>query len=277
MTIIINGNEIRNTKTKKLKQKLSELEQPLGIAVIQVGNDKASSIYINQKKKFADELGCLFYHKQFPDDSEESMIIKEIETLNHDNNIDGIIVQMPLPKRINTTNIQNAILPLKDIDGITDTNINNLVNGKEELVPCTAKAIIDILEYFNITVKDKKVTILGRSKLVGKPIAQMLLNRNADIVVCHSQTENINEKTKEADIIISAVGKKHLVTYDMVKENSVIIDVGINYENNHIYGDVDFNNVKDKCSYITPVPGGVGPMTVYELFSNALIARKLKK
>ena len=204
-------------------------------------------------------------------------IIKEIESLNNDDGIDGIIVQMPLPKHLNDEEIQNTIDPLKDVDGLTYVNSGRLVQNVPGLVPCTPKGIIDILDNYNIGLEGANIVVIGRSILVGKPIAALLTNRNATVVLTHSKTKDLANITRNADIIIAAVGKANFVTEDMVKDGAVVIDVGINRLDGKLCGDVDYDNVKEKCSYITPVPGGVGPMTVYELMNNVYEAHVLRK
>ena len=275
--ILMNGKDLKNIKILELKDKVNELNVKLGLAVIQVGNDEASNVYIKQKEKSALDLDYKYIHKHFNADISEEELIKEIDLLNNDDTIDGILVQMPLPEHFNVSKIQNAISPLKDVDGLTYINTGKLVQNMECLIPCTPKGIIDLLDYYNINLEGANVVVIGRSILVGKPIATLLTNKNATVVLTHSKTNNLSKILSCADIIIAAVGKPGFVTSDMVKEGSVVIDVGINRIDGCLLGDVDFNNVKDKCSHITPVPGGVGPMTVYELMNNVYEAHILRE
>ena len=270
--VIINGRELKEKKLQQIRNNVEDLGTTLGLAVVQVGYNEASKVYIKQKEKAASELGYKYIHKHFPADVTEEELIKEIETLNEDDSIDGILVQMPLPKHLNESVIQNTISPLKDVDGLTYVNAGKLVQNANGLVPCTPKGIIDMLDYHNIGLEGANAVVIGRSILVGKPIATLLSNRNATVVLTHSKTRNLSEITKNADIIIAAVGKAGFVTEDMVKDGAVVIDVGINRVDGKLYGDVDFDRVKDKCSFITPVPGGVGPMTVAMIAKNILKA-----
>lgn len=275
--VIINGRELKEKKLQQIKDNVEGLHTTLGLAVIQVGDDEASKVYIRQKEKAATELGYKYMHKHFPIDVTQEELINEIKKLNEDDSIDGILVQMPLPEHLNESIIQNTINPLKDVDGLTYVNAGKLVQNVDGLIPCTPKGIIDMLDYHQIGLEGANAVVIGRSILVGKPIATLLSNRNATVVLTHSKTKNLSEITRNADIIIAAVGKAGFVTGDMVKDGAVVIDVGINRIDGKLYGDVDFDNVKDKCSYITPVPGGVGPMTVCELMNNVYEAHILRK
>jgi len=275
--MLIDGKEVKSKKIEELKNILDKLDTKLGLAVIQVGDDEASNVYIRQKEKLALELGYKFIHKKYDSDVDESTLLHYIDDLNNDNSINGILVQMPLPKHLDENKIQNRISPLKDVDGLTFINAGKLVNNSKGLVPCTPKGIIDLLDYYNIKIEGANAVVVGRSILVGKPIANLLLNRNATVTICHSRTKDIEKITKKADILIVAVGKKWFIDKSMIKKNSVIIDVGINRDDGKLYGDVNFDDVKDKCKYITPVPGGVGPMTVTELMFNVLDAYYLQK
>lgn len=275
--VIINGRELKEKKLQQIRDNVEGLGTTLGLAVVQVGDDEASKVYIRQKEKAATELGYKYIHKHFPADVTQGELIREIELLNEDDSIDGVLVQMPLPKHLNELVIQNTISPLKDVDGLTFVNAGKLLQNADGLVPCTPKGIIDMLDYHQIGLEGANAVVIGRSILVGKPIATLLSNRNATVVLTHSKTKNLAEITKNADIIIAAVGKAGFVTEDMVKDGAVVIDVGINRVDGKLYGDVDFDSVKDKCSYITPVPGGVGPMTVCELMNNVYEAHILRK
>lgn len=272
----MNGKVLRDKKLTELKEKIGELDCQLGLAVIQVGNDEASKVYVRQKEKLALELGYKFVHKVFKEDVEQDKLIRYIKKLNKDESIDGILVQMPLPKHLDSSVIQNTIDSYKDIDGLTFINAGRLVQGMPSLVPCTPKGIIDLLDEHKIKLEGSQVVVIGRSVLVGKPMANLLTNRNASVTICHSKTKDIGLYTKNADIVIVAVGKAGYLKEDMISPGTVVIDVGINRVNGKLYGDVDYENVSKVASHITPVPGGVGPMTVYELMHNVLIAHNLR-
>lgn len=271
MTTIIDGKKIADNITEQLKQKTSKLNIKPHLAVIQVGNNAASTIYVNLKKKKAEEIGIQSTIIKFDDIISEENLIKEIEKLNNDTSVHAILVQLPLPKHICSDNIIKAISPKKDVDGFTAQNSGDLLNGLIPMTyPCTPKGVMRLLQEYNINIEGKHAVIVGRSNIVGKPLAIMLLNRNATVTICHSKTKNLKEITKQADILISAVGKK-IIFKDMVKKDAVVIDVGIfKDENGKTTGDVDFDNVKDITSYITPVPKGVGPMTIAMLMENTI-------
>ena len=271
------GKEYREKNIPILKDKINDLGIQLGLVVIQVGEDEASNVYVKQKEKLALELGYKFIHKKYKEDVNNDKVINYINKLNKDDSIDGIIVQMPLPKHLDTELIQNTISPLKDVDGLTYINAGKLVQNTPTLIPCTPKGIVDLLDEFKIDLDGKNVVVIGRSILVGKPIANLLTNRNATVTLVHSHTKDISYYTKNADIVIVAVGKKGFLTGDMVKDNVIVIDVGINRIDGKLYGDVNYEEVSKKASYITPVPGGVGPMTVYELMHNVYDAHNLRK
>lgn len=272
----MNGKKLRDELLIGLREKIDKLDKQLGLAVIQVGNDEASNVYVRQKEKMANELGYKFIHKIFKDNVEQETLLKYIKKLNKDETIDGILVQMPLPKHLDSSIIQNTIDSYKDVDGLTFINAGRLVQGMPALVPCTPKGIVDLLDKYKIKIEGSQVVVIGRSVLVGKPIANLLTNRNASVTICHSKTRNIEIYTKNADIVIVAVGKAKYLKKEMIKPGTVIIDVGINRVNGKLHGDVDYGNVSELASYITPVPGGVGPMTVYELMHNVYTAHYLR-
>ena len=275
---ILDGKEVKLKILEDLKQKLLNLNEKLGLVVIQIGNDPASDVYVRQKKKMAEDLGYNFNHINLDENVNEDEILSIIDKLNNDNMVDGILMQLPIPRRFNVKKIQNAILPYKDVDGLTDVNMGRLVHNEDSLVPCTPMGIIDLLDYYNIDIEGKNVVIIGRSDLVGKPLASLMINRNATVTLCHSKTINLDFYTKNADILVVAIGKPNFIKRDSVKDGAVIIDVGINrMANGMLCGDVDFDDVKDKVSYITPVPGGVGQMTVAELALNTYKAHMLRK
>lgn len=275
--MLIDGKLVKREKLLALKEELAKLQSMPCLCVVQVGEDEASKVYVKQKQKLCEELGYRFIHKALPADIDEVMLIQQIDLLNLDDGVDGIIVQMPLPKHLDPIKVLNTISPEKDVDGLTFINSGKLLQGDEGFVPCTPKGVIDLLNHYGITIEGQTCLVIGRSILVGKPMAHLLLDHNGTVIVAHSKTPNLKELSLQADIIISCVGKKWLITEDMVKDGAVIIDVGINREDGKLYGDVDFDRVSQKASYITPVPGGVGQMTVYELCENthkAYVKRK---
>ena len=265
---IIDGKSLKQEKLAQLKLELEKLDRKLGLSVIQVGEDFASGVYVKQKEKMALELGYNFRHIKMDNTCLQEDVLDIIDKLNKDLLVDGILVQLPLPKHLNSNVILNRILPYKDVDGLSDYNKKMLDAGDAVLYPCTPLAIVSILNHYKIKVKDSKIVVVGRSELVGKPIVKLLKVMGARVDVCHSKTEDLASHTKEADILIVAVGKSSLIKEDMVKDGVVVIDVGINRVDGKVCGDVDFSNVLKKCSYITPVPGGVGPMTICSLMLN---------
>ena len=272
---LLDGRLVKKEILEKLKEEVAHFDRKPGLVVIQVGDDPASKVYVNQKEKMANELGYKYSHVKLSEDVRQEELEEIIENINSDETVDGMLVQMPLPKHLNSKKIQNLIDKDKDVDGLSDVNAGKLNHNVDCLMPCTPKGIMDILEYYHIPVEGKNVVIVGRSDLVGKPLASMMLNSNATVTVCHSKTVDLASYTSRADILVAAVGKKDIITADMVKEGAVVIDVGINRVDGKLYGDVDFEGVKDKVSYITPVPGGVGQMTVAELGKNVVKAYRI--
>ena len=275
--IIMDGKKLKKEKLDIQKEKLKKLDEKLGLRVIQVGEDPASTKYVGQKEKMATNLGYDFEHIKKEETITEEELLEIIDELNEQENINGILVQMPLPKHINASKVQNRISPLKDVDGLTDINSGLLTHNKDCLVPCTPMGIISLLTEYNIDLEGKTAVVIGRSDLVGKPMSSLLLNNNATVITCHSKTKNLKNYTTQADILIVAAGKPKFITEDMVKDGAVVIDVGIHVIDGNMCGDVDFENVAPKCSYITPVPGGVGQMTVAELGENVYKAYQLQK
>ena len=273
---IINGKKIQEEKLELFSKQIQEINEKLKLAVIQVGNNESSNIYINNKRKLCDKVGILFEHIKY-DLVEEKELITKIEELNNDKTVTGILVQLPLPKEIDEKKVIDSINPQKDVDGLTTSNVGKLFSGDKGIVPCTALGILNILKSLNINLEGANIVIVGRSRLVGLPLAGLLLRQNATVTICHSKTKDLKEKTKQADILIVATGKKGLITEDFVKENAVVIDVGINRVEGRIYGDCEFETIKDKCKAITPVPGGVGPLTVTMLINNVIEAYYLQK
>lgn len=276
MAIILDGKMLRDKIFESLKAKLDKMQQKPTLAVILVGENPASHIYVRNKKKTAEKLGINSLSIEYPSDISEEELLNKIKELNSDEKVTAILVQLPLPAHINKNRIIDAILPQKDVDGLTPYNLGKLFSGEEPYVyPCTPKGILLLLDEYNIKLEGKNIVVVGRSNLVGKPVAQMLLKRNATVTMCHSHTKNLSEITKTADIIVSAVGKK-VIGEKMLKSDCVVIDVGIfRDENGKISGDVDFENVSKTAAYISPVPGGVGPMTIASLMLNTVeLARK---
>ncbi len=269
MSKIIDGKKISNEIKEELKEKVSKLPIKPCLVVISVGDNEASKVYVGQKEKCANYIGITYQHLHYDSISDDELI-KKINHLNQDKTVNGIIVQLPLPKGMDETRIVNAIDVTKDVDGLTYLNAGLLLNNKTSLVSCTPKGIMELLKRENINLEGANCVVIGRSILVGKPMMNLLINANATVTLCHSKTKNLEKITKKADILIVAIGKKHFITREMVKRGSIIIDVGINRVDGKLYGDVDYDNVLDKVKKITPVPGGVGPMTVVMLMKNVL-------
>lgn len=277
----IDGKEVSAAVRERISSEVSELKKQgitPGLAVIIVGNDPASRVYVNNKKKGCEQTGMNSFEYALPEETTTEEIISLIEKLNNENGVDGILCQLPVPKHIDGEKVLNAISPEKDVDAFHPVNCGKVMTGDYIFSPCTPAGMVEMLKYYNIPISGKHCVIIGRSNIVGKPMAMLMLKNNATVTVCHSKTENLSEITKQADILVAAVGKTKFVTADMVKEGAVVLDVGINrMENGKLCGDVDFENVAGKTSYITPVPGGVGPMTVTMLLNNTLTAAKRKK
>ena len=274
---ILDGSSLSKKIRETLRKKLSKISGPKpGLAVILVGSDPASEIYVSKKEKLAKEVGFHSEVHRLPKDTSQNDLLKCIETLNGAQNIHGILVQMPLPKHIDTQAILHAVLPNKDIDGFHPINLGRLMMGHPRFVPCTPAGILRLLKEYQVEISGKKAVILGRSLIVGKPLAHLLLNENATVTLCHSKTKNLKAECQSADILISAMGKPAHIDASFIKEGAVVIDVGINRMNQKIIGDIDFNSVSKKASFITPVPGGIGPMTIAMLLENTLKAFEIK-
>lgn len=278
MAIIIDGKELAKKTRQNLKIECDELKSK-GItpklAVIMVGDNPASKVYVRNKSKACQEVGVEYEEYLLDSNITQKELIDLIKKLNNDKNINGILLQSPIPKHLDINEAFRTIDYHKDVDGFHPMNVGKLTLGQDTFVSCTPYGVMRMFEEYNIDLCGKNVVILGRSNIVGKPLTQCCLNKNATITVCHSKTQNTKKLTKEADIVISAIGKPKFITEDMIKEGAIVIDVGINRdENGKIVGDVDFENVKQKASYITPVPGGVGPMTVAMLINNVIKAAK---
>ena len=281
MAKIIDGKKISAALLDRVKAETAELKA-LGtepcLAVILVGDDPASQVYVRNKKRACETVGIKSLEYLLPADTSEAELLSLIETLNNDSTVHGILCQLPLPSHINEKNVLCSINPEKDVDAFHPQNVGHIVIGDAELLPCTPAGVMEMLRYEGIDVAGKHCVVIGRSNIVGKPMALMLLAANGTVTVCHSRTPDLSYHTKQADILVSAVGKKGLITADMVKEGSVIIDVSINRDaDGKLCGDVVYDEVFDKVSYITPVPGGVGPMTIALLMQNTLTAAKLSE
>lgn len=274
---IIDGKSIKKAVLDELKDEVSKLIDKPSFVVIQVGDNEASNVYIKQKKKMAEYVGYGYEHKRYDNTVSMDELLRDIDMLNKDPKVNGILVQMPLPKHLDTFVIQNAVIPSKDVDGLSDMNAGRLFHGKDALYSCTPYGVMELLKRYDISVEGKHAVVVGRSNLVGKPMCMMLMNAGATVTVCHSKTVDLAKYTRDADILISCVGKANFITRDMVKAGSVLIDVGITRGENGLCGDVDYENVLDKVKYITPVPGGVGPMTVGMLGMNVLLAYKMQR
>ena len=287
MAQILDGKIVQGTVKTRLEEEIKALALKPKLVILQIGDLPSSNTYIKKKKLFGESVGTIVWHKQYREDVEEEELLRDIEGFNNDPNVHGIILQIPIPEHFNKHALLEAIKPEKDVDGLGSVNFKLLSeNDPKGFMPATTKGILSLLDHYKIEVKGKKVTVVGRSALVGKPTALALLNRDATVTVCHSQTADLREETKKADILVVAAGKPKFITADFVKSGEIIIDVGINVGvtklqeetgDSKIVGDVDFETVKDIVAGISPVPGGVGPMTVASLFENLLKAYKNQK
>lgn len=279
MAIRIDGKQISKDIKEELKEEVASLAaqgRKCCLAVIQVGNDPASSVYVGNKKKACAYIGIESLAYELPEETTEDELLEIIDKLNNDTNVHGILCQLPLPKQINEDHIIKAISPKKDVDGFHPQNVGALVIGEQGFVSCTPAGIIQLLKRSNIEMDGKHCVVVGRSNIVGKPMLLLMLRENATVTICHSHTKNLEEICKEADILIVAMGKPQFIGKEYVKKGAVVIDVGIHRdENNKLCGDVKFDEVEPVASYITPVPGGVGPMTIAMLMHNCVEAMKL--
>lgn len=271
MTTILNGKKLRDKIIENLKAKVDTFDEKPTLVVILVGENPASKIYVNNKKKMAEKIGIHSEVINYPANITEAELLDKIEELNNNKKVTAILVQLPLPKHISKDNVMNKIIPSKDVDGFTPYNFGKLFSGETPTVyPCTPKGILLLLDEYNIEIEGKHVVIVGRSNIVGKPLSQMMLNKNATVTICHSHTKNLSQITKTADILVSAVGK-NIIEGEMLKTDCVIVDVGIfKDENGKTRGDVDFESASKIASFISPVPGGVGPMTIASLMLNTV-------
>ena len=277
---IIDGKKVSAQVKEQVANETGELKAKgitPGLAVILVGDDPASRVYVNNKKKACELVGFKSVEYALPATTTQEDLLALVEELNNRADINGILCQLPLPKGLDDNAVIEAISPLKDVDAFHKQNVGRIMIGDYDFLPCTPAGIMEMLHAYDIPVDGKKCVVIGRSNIVGKPMAMLLLHENGTVTICHSHTKNLSEITREADILVAAIGKAKFVTADMVGDGAVVIDVGMNRdEDNKLCGDVDFENVKDKCSFITPVPGGVGPMTIAILMKNTLKAAKLQ-
>lgn len=278
MATIIDGKELAKKIRANLKIECEELKNKgikSKLAVIMVGDDPASKVYVRNKSRACEDVGIEYEEHLLDNKTTQKELIDLIKKLNEDETVNGILLQSPIPSNLDINEAFRTITPEKDVDGFNPVNVGKLVLNQDTFVSCTPYGIMKMFEEYNIDLTGKNVVILGRSNIVGKPLIHCCLNRNATVTTCHSKTQNIKEIASRADILISAIGKAHFVTEDMVKENAVVIDVGINrLDNGKITGDVDYEKVEEKASYITPVPGGVGPMTIAMLMNNVIKATR---
>ena len=276
--VLIDGKKVSGEIRNRLADEIQELKKKTGktpgLATVLVGDDPASAVYVRNKNKICGELGFQSFEQKLSADTSEEKLLQLVGELNSNKDVHGILVQLPLPDQIDSEKILQAIDPKKDVDGFHPVNVGKLVVGNALLTPCTPTGIIALLDRYDIEISGKHAVIIGRSNIVGKPVSMLLLHRNATITICHSRTQNLEEVTRSADILVAAVGRANFVTDEMVSEGTVVIDVGINRVDGKLTGDVVFEPVSKKASHITPVPGGVGPMTIALLMENTLKAFK---
>ena len=270
---LLDGKKVRDEVLEDLKKKIAENNLAIKLAIILVGNNEASKIYIRNKEKACKNVGIEVEKHLLDEKTREEDLIDLINKLNEDASVTGIILQSPVPTHIDFDKCSGLIRASKDVDGFTEENIYNLYLGNDTIMPCTVKGIIKLLEYYDIPLEGANVVIVGRGNIVGHPLSLALINKNATVTVAHSKTKDLSNVTKNADILISATGVAHLITLDMVKPGAVVVDVGVSRIDGHIVGDVDFDNVKDVASWITPNPGGVGPMTVAMIIDNLFMMK----
>jgi methylenetetrahydrofolate dehydrogenase (NADP+)/methenyltetrahydrofolate cyclohydrolase len=278
MTQIIDGKKISTELKEELKEKVAKYKEEgidITLAVIQVGNDKASSVYVGNKKKACEFIGINSLSYELPEETTEEELLNIIKELNGRSDVNGILVQLPLPKHIDEKAVINAISPEKDVDAFHPENVGKIMIGEYSFLPCTPAGVMRLIESTGVDISGKKCVVVGRSNIVGKPQAMLLLQKNGTVTICHSRTQNLKEECKAADILVVAIGKAKFITGDMIKEGAVVIDVGMDRdENGKLCGDVDFESAEKVAGYITPVPGGVGPMTIAMLMKNTLTAAK---
>ena len=274
---LIDGKLVSASVKETAAHQVAELADngiSVGLAVILVGENPASKIYVSNKKKACEQLGIRSFEYLLPESATQDELLELIHTLNSEKNINGILCQLPLPRHMDEKAVIAAINPEKDVDAFHAVNVGKIMIGDYDFVPCTPAGVMEMLKYYDIDPAGKSCVVIGRSNIVGKPMAMLLLHKNGTVTVCHSRTQNLADITSRADILVAAVGKAKFVTADMVRQGAVVIDVGMNRDDGKLCGDVDFDAVAPKCSYITPVPGGVGPMTIAMLMKNTVTAAK---
>ena len=280
MAKIISGKEVSAKVKNEVKEKTLELKNKgieVGLAVVIVGDDPASRVYVNNKKKACEEVGFTSYEYALPAETTEEELLALVDKLNKDDKVNGILVQLPVPKHINETAVINAISPDKDVDAFHPVNVGKIMIGDYAFLPCTPAGVMELIDSTGVDMAGKSCVVIGRSNIVGKPMSMLLLHRSGTVTICHSKTKNLKEICANADILVAAVGRPNFVTGDMVKEGAVVIDVGINrLENGKLCGDVNYEEAEKKAAFITPVPGGVGPMTIAMLMKNTLTAAMIK-
>ena len=281
MAVIIDGKKVRDHNLEIMKKEVAELNE-MGVypclSVIIVGNDQASRVYVNNKKKACENIGIISREYALPEETTTEQLLSLIDELNSDDTVSGILCQMPVPKHIDSNAVLEHISPNKDVDCFHPYNVGKLVQGNNVLLPCTPAGMVEMLDYMGVEISGKHCVIIGRSDIVGKPMAMLMLQRNATVTICHSKSKNLADITKQADILVAAVGKANFVTADMIKEGAIVLDVGINRNSEgKLCGDVNFEECEKIASMITPVPGGVGPMTITMLMRNTITAGKISK
>ncbi|WP_124098515.1 bifunctional methylenetetrahydrofolate dehydrogenase/methenyltetrahydrofolate cyclohydrolase FolD [Ruminococcus sp. Marseille-P6503] len=280
MSKIIDGKAVSAQVKERIKAETAALKEQgieVGLAVVIVGEDPASKVYVRNKKRACEEVGFNSYEYALPEDTTEEQLLELVQKLNADDKVNGILVQLPLPKHLDDKVIINNILPEKDVDAFHPVNVGKIMIGDYSFLPCTPAGVMELIASTGTEIAGKECVVIGRSNIVGKPQAMLLLHRSGTVTICHSKTENLKEVCRRADILVAAVGRAKMITKDYIKEGAVVIDVGMNRdENGKLCGDVDFEDCKDKAGYITPVPGGVGPMTIAMLMQNTLTAAKVK-
>jgi methylenetetrahydrofolate dehydrogenase (NADP+)/methenyltetrahydrofolate cyclohydrolase len=274
---IIDGKAVAAEVEAEVRQELAKLGFAPNLVVMRVGNDPASEVYVRNKARKAKELGLRGTELIFDESMSEAQLLGQIDRLNRDDDVDGILVQLPLPKQIDSKKVIRAIDPRKDVDGFHPMNVGLLHLGQPSLVPCTPAGVMRLIASTGTKVEGARAVVIGRSDIVGKPVAALLLRENATVTICHSRTRDLPAVAREADVLVAAIGKPRFVTANMVKRGAVVIDVGINRVDGKLAGDVDFQSVRDIASWITPVPGGVGPMTIAMLMSNTVTAAKVRR
>jgi methylenetetrahydrofolate dehydrogenase (NADP+)/methenyltetrahydrofolate cyclohydrolase len=281
MAKVISGKEVSAKVKEQVRLEVETLKAKgieTGLAVVIVGDDPASKVYVRNKKLACESVGIKSYEYALPEETTQEQLLELVQTLNEDANVNGILVQLPLPKHIDETAVINAISPNKDVDAFHPVNVGKIMVGDYAYLPCTPAGVMELIKSTGVDITGKHCVVIGRSNIVGKPMAMLLLHSNATVTICHSKTKNLEEITSQADILVASVGKANFVTANMVKDGAIVIDVGINrLPNGKLCGDVNFGEVEPKASYITPVPGGVGPMTIAMLMRNTLTASKLQQ